>query len=45
MPPTIMIYILAPFAILGLASIVFAAAKCLGAESILSQAIFSLSFV
>lgn len=40
-----MIYILAPFAILSLISIVVAAAKCVGAESLLSQTIFSLSFV
>lgn len=45
MPPTIMVYFLAPIAVLAIASIVIAAAKCVGAESLLSQTIFSFSIV
>jgi hypothetical protein len=45
MPATVMIYIAAPFVVLALVSIVIAAAKCVGAESLLSQTIFSFSFV
>lgn len=40
-----MIYIVAPFAVLSIVSIIVAAAKCVGAESLLSQAIFSFSFL
>lgn len=45
MPATIMIYIVAPFAVLAIVSIIIAAAKCIGAESLLSQTIFSFSFL
>jgi prepilin signal peptidase PulO-like enzyme (type II secretory pathway) len=45
LPPTLMIYILAPIAVLTLLSIVAAAAKCGGADSVLSQTIFSFSFL
>lgn len=40
-----MVYILAPVAVLALASIIFTAGKCAGADSVLSQTIFSFSFV
>lgn len=45
MPATIMIYVVAPFAVLAIVSIIVAAAKCVGAESLLSQTIFSFSFL
>ena len=45
MPATIMIYLLAPIAALALLSLVVAAAKCVGPESLLSQSIFSFSAV
>jgi hypothetical protein len=45
MPPTIMIYFLAPVALLALAFVIVGAAKCIGAESVLSQTIFSFSMV
>ncbi len=40
-----MIYILAPFALLTLVTIIIAAAKCGGTDSVLSQTIFSVSFL
>ena len=45
LPPTLMIYILAPFVVLTIVSIIIAAAKCGGADSVLSQSIFSFSFL
>jgi len=45
MPPTFMIYFLAPIAVLGLLSILFAIGKCTGTDSVLSQTIFSVSFI
>jgi hypothetical protein len=45
MPPTIMVYFIAPLAGLALISIIIAAAKCVGADSLLSQSIFSFSMV
>ena len=40
-----MSYILIPFALLGLIPIIYAATKCGGANSIISQTIFSFSFI
>ena len=40
-----MIYILAPFAVFALITAIIAAAKCGGADSTLSQIIFSFSFL
>jgi hypothetical protein len=40
-----MIYLLAPVAVLALVSIIFTVAKCAGADSMLSQTIFSFSLV
>lgn len=45
MPPTLMIYILAPFIVLAVVSVIIAAARCAGADSVLSQTIFSFSFL
>ena len=40
-----MIYVLAPFALLTLVSIIVAAARCGGPDSVLSQSIFSFSWL
>lgn len=45
LPPTLMIYLWAPFAVLAVVSIVIAAARCGGGDSVLSQTIFSFSLV
>jgi hypothetical protein len=45
MPATIMVYFIAPILGLAVISIIIAAAKCVGADSLLSQSIFSFSMV
>ena len=45
MPPTIMIYFIAPLAGLAVISIIIGAIKRVGADSLLSQSIFSFSMV
>lgn len=40
-----MIYVLIPFLIAGIIPLIIAAFKCVGADSMLSQAIFSFSFI
>jgi hypothetical protein len=40
-----MIYVLAPFLLTGLVMLIIAAARCGGGDSVLSQWIFSFSFI
>ena len=45
MPPVFMTYFIAPILVVSLVFISIGVFKCTGAESVLSQAIFSISFV